>query len=161
MLKIGEPSREITTEFHTLQQYDGKGFCRVYAADLENGVLLIERIQPGRRLREEPSLEKRLSAFLSAYKGLHREPAMPHIYPTYWDWVTRITAYMSHRNDYPQLGRYMKKAEELCRQIGNQYPKQMLLHGDLHHDNLLLSSTGEYRLIDPKGVIGDPVFDIA
>lgn len=32
-------------------------------------------------------------------------------------------------------------------------------HGDFHHDNILLSNGGEY-IIDPKGVIGDPVFDV-
>lgn len=37
----------------------------------------------------------------------------------------------------------------------------MLLHGDFHHDNILLGNDGEYIIIDPKGVIGDPVFDIA
>lgn len=36
----------------------------------------------------------------------------------------------------------------------------MLLHGDFHHDNILLSNNGDYVIIDPKGVIGDPVFDI-
>lgn len=36
----------------------------------------------------------------------------------------------------------------------------MLLHGDLHHDNILLDVENRYRIIDPKGVIGDIVFDI-
>ncbi len=34
------------------------------------------------------------------------------------------------------------------------------LHGDLHHDNVLRSSRG-WIAIDPKGVVGDPVFDLA
>ncbi|WP_442577954.1 aminoglycoside phosphotransferase family protein [Mesorhizobium sp. ASY16-5R] len=34
------------------------------------------------------------------------------------------------------------------------------LHGDLHHDNVLLSSRG-WLAIDPKGVLGDPGFDAA
>lgn len=41
------------------------------------------------------------------------------------------------------------------------YPRQMLLHGDLHHGNILLNHSGNYTIIDPKGVIGDPVFDIS
>jgi len=36
----------------------------------------------------------------------------------------------------------------------------MLLHGDLHHDNVLLGGDNRYRIIDPKGVVGDVVFDI-
>jgi streptomycin 6-kinase len=34
------------------------------------------------------------------------------------------------------------------------------LHGDLHHDNMLLSPRG-WLAIDPKGVFGDPAFDAA
>jgi streptomycin 6-kinase len=34
------------------------------------------------------------------------------------------------------------------------------LHGDLHHDNILLSPRG-WLAIDPKGVLGDPAFDAA
>ena len=35
----------------------------------------------------------------------------------------------------------------------------MLLHGDLHHDNVLRHEDG-WLAIDPKGFIGDPVFDV-
>lgn len=34
------------------------------------------------------------------------------------------------------------------------------LHGDLHHDNVI-GGPGQWRVIDPKGLIGDPVFDVA
>jgi streptomycin 6-kinase len=34
------------------------------------------------------------------------------------------------------------------------------LHGDLHHDNVL-GGPGDWRVIDPKGLFGDPVFDVA
>jgi streptomycin 6-kinase len=34
------------------------------------------------------------------------------------------------------------------------------LHGDLHHDNVLRGAAS-WQVIDPKGLIGDPVFDVA
>ena len=37
----------------------------------------------------------------------------------------------------------------------------LLLHGDLHHENILKNENGGYTVIDPKGVIGDPVFDLS
>jgi len=54
----------------------------------------------------------------------------------------------------------MLKAKEICLSITRSYSRRVLLHGDFHHDNILLSSNGEYIIIDPKGVIGDPVFDV-
>lgn len=35
-----------------------------------------------------------------------------------------------------------------------------VLHGDLHHDNILLGERG-WLVIDPKGILGDPAFDAA
>jgi streptomycin 6-kinase len=35
----------------------------------------------------------------------------------------------------------------------------MLLHGDLHHENIL-STTDGYRAIDPKGLVGDPGYEV-
>jgi streptomycin 6-kinase len=36
----------------------------------------------------------------------------------------------------------------------------MPLHGDLHHDNILSSARG-WLAIDPKGLLGDPAYDVA
>ncbi|MGZ9583713.1 aminoglycoside phosphotransferase family protein [Paenibacillus marinisediminis] len=68
---------------------------------------------------------------------------------------------MSNRQDCRDLYLHMKKAEDLCLSISSIYSKNMLLHGDIHPENILLGSDGEYIIIDPKGVVGDPVFDIA
>jgi len=161
VLKIGRPSSsEIMTEYNALNEYNGVKFCSVYKADFEDGVLLEACIQPGIPLRDERDLETRLSVFSSLYNGLHIAPAIPESYPTYLGWVTRITEYMSRRNDCKELYAHMKKAEGICLSIAEQYAKQMLLHGDFHHDNILLGSDGRYVIIDPKGVVGDPVFDV-
>ena len=37
----------------------------------------------------------------------------------------------------------------------------MPLHGDLHHENILADEAGEWRAIDPHGLVGDPVHDAA
>jgi streptomycin 6-kinase len=75
-------------------------------------------------------------------------------------WVSRITKYMRNRRDYELLYAKMAKAERLCRSLYEKYPGEMLLHGDLHHYNILLGGEGRWRVIDPKGVVGDPVFDL-
>ena len=51
ILKLGVPNRELTSEIATLQHYDGRGACRLYDADAEKGMLLLERLQPGVRPR--------------------------------------------------------------------------------------------------------------
>ncbi|HLU23057.1 MAG TPA: aminoglycoside phosphotransferase family protein [Bacillaceae bacterium] len=161
VLKIGNPSsKEIRTEFNTLKEYRGQRFIHVFEEDIENGVILEEYVKPGTPLRNEESLEKRLSIFCSLYEGLHVEPENAAIYPTYMNWVSRINEYMSRRQDFQELYLYMKKAEDICLSLTTKFSKMLLLHGDFHHDNILLGPDGVYKIIDPKGVIGDPIFDI-
>lgn len=161
VLKIGNPALdELAKEYYTLREYNGRRFCQVFEADLENGVLLEECAQPGTPLRQESSLETRLTVFSSLFEGLHVTPVEPMRYPLYTEWVGRITAYMSKRDDCKELYVHMKQANELCLSISSLYSQRKLLHGDFHHDNILLGKNGEYRIIDPKGVLGDPVFDV-
>lgn len=160
ILKIGKNAKEAENEYRILHEYNGKSFCRVYEADTANGALLTENITPGTRLRAERDLDKRLNIFYEVSCGLHIEPACKTIYPTYLDWVSRITEYMRYRKDYKDLFQKMAEAEQICRRLWADYPNRMLLHGDLHHDNILLGSNARYYIIDPKGVIGDSVFDI-
>lgn len=160
ILKICKPCKEVFTETNTLKEYNGKRFCKLYNYDAENGVILEELIFPGTRLRDLHLLDNRLEVFCSMYEGLHIKPEKPEIYPSYLEWVSRITNYMSKRDDYISLYLHMKKAEDICKNITTVYPEEMLLHGDFHHDNILLSQNGEYKIIDPKGVTGNPLFDL-
>lgn len=161
VLKIGNPRfGEFAAEIHALMEFSGRGLCKLYASDEENSVILEECIEPGLTLREEVSLDKRLSVFTSLYKQLHIPSTNPDSYPSYLDWVCRITDYMSNRQDCVEFYTYMKKAKDICLSVSNSYTRQMLLHGDFHHDNILLRSDGKYIIIDPKGVVGDPVFDV-
>lgn len=160
ILKISKPSQESYTEYHALCEYNGERFCRVYEADLDNGVLLEEQILPGVTLWQGSTLEKRLSVLTELFKGLHIEPKDPQIYPTYCGWVKRISAYMRERKDASELYQHMRRAEQLYDEVSVLYNRSMLLSGDIHPGNILLSDAGKYTLIDPKGVIGDPIFDL-
>ncbi|GAB6930443.1 hypothetical protein JCM10914A_44260 [Paenibacillus sp. JCM 10914] len=161
VLKVsGVASDSIHTEYHTLREYSGGRFCQVYEADLAAGIMLEEGIQPGDALRAEASLDARLSVFSHLYRDMHNKPANADIYPTYMHWVDNITAYMGTRADCAELHQYMLRANEVCRSVSAQYSNNVLLHGDFHHDNILRANDGTYKIIDPKGVIGDPVWDV-
>jgi len=159
VMKISPHPQGIVNEYHMLQDFNGNALCKVYEEDVNNGVLLLECVTPGTQLRDEPDLDTRLDTFCQLFRGLHKPPVDKTKYPTYMDWVSRIAAYMRTRADFKELAEKMTKAEEVCRHLWTKYTGEMLLHGDLHHDNILLGEHG-YRIIDPKGVVGDAVFDI-
>lgn len=54
----------------------------------------------------------------------------------------------------------MQYAYEIGAELFTKYPERILLHGDLHHDNILTNAEGGYSAIDPKGVIGPRIFDV-
>jgi len=39
-------------------------------------------------------------------------------------------------------------------------PRRVVLHGDLHHDNLLRATRAPWLAIDPHGALGDPGYDV-
>ncbi len=57
----------------------------------------------------------------------------------------------------PMFDKAKRIAEELIGSPG----ETVVLHGDLHHENVLRRSDGEYVCFDPKGYIGDPAYEIA
>lgn len=160
MLKLEKYPNETQMEVDALMEYSGTRFCRVYEADQPKGVILIEQILPGTQLRDIPSTSERLDIFCHVLDGLHREPLDKSKYPTYMGWVSRIAEFMRTQKEYAVLSEHMSAAEKICSELCKKYSGEMLLHGDLHHDNILLGHDNEYRIIDPKGVVGDRVLDI-
>ncbi|TNJ60029.1 aminoglycoside resistance protein [Paenibacillus hemerocallicola] len=161
VLKIGKPCREAVTEHNTLCEYNGRRFCKVYNADIQNGVILEEGIQPGDSLLHGNPREERIFIFYSLFNGLHIAPGRIAQYPTYIEWIEKSVDYLSKREDCKELYKHIERAKEICLSVSALYPRKMLLHGDLHHGNIILNQSGEYTLIDPKGVIGDPIFDMS
>ena len=160
VLKICQPNKEVRTEIDCLSEVANSLYCRLYDFNLEDNVLLLEAIKPGTALRAETSLEKRIQAFSSVHQSIHVECQNPEHYPTYQQWVQRIAVAMLTVEGHDELRDAMQTAARLYETLQLRYPKRLLLHGDLHHDNILLDASGNYRVIDPKGVIGDPVFDV-
>jgi len=52
------------------------------------------------------------------------------------------------------------RASGIALKLFDRPSAQIPLHGDLHHDNILSSDRG-WLAIDPKGLIGDPAYDVA
>lgn len=67
---------------------------------------------------------------------------------------------MKEQTALPRLSAAMASAEEIYNDISPHFPQKLLLHGDFHHGNILFAGSS-HVIIDPKGVLGDPLFDIS
>lgn len=53
------------------------------------------------------------------------------------------------------------RAAEIADSLLATQTKEIPLHGDLHHENVVHSSGRGWLAIDPKGLIGDPAYDLS
>ena len=149
-------------EYNALHEYsNSKKYCKLYEFDPKTRVLLIERIIPGNMLKDEPSLDKRISVFAELFTGLHLEPKHPNKSMSYLKMMYDVTGFMEKScEENKELCTHAKKAKELFIEISSAYDKEVLLHWDLHNENILLGQNGSYKIIDPFGFIGAPVLDV-
>lgn len=154
ILKIDRDTAQLSSECDTLTRM--LGCCRVWACDTHDGLLLEERILPGTPLREEPDMCKRIAAFKSAFRSIH-SPAREGV--TYLNWLEKINRFCERSDAAADIRDKAARALSICAEMFEKYPDRVLLHGDLHHDNLLRRGDGSYAVIDPKGVIGPEILD--
>ena len=166
VMKFALNEKEFINEVNALKNFDQSQMCKLIDFDLDKKVLLEENILPGTELIKDKSIENRLEVFCDLYCQLHSKIYNEqHIllannsFDSYKGWVTRITDYISQQENWKKIAIHMKKAKELYMKLSRDFNKKHLLHGDFHYYNILKSEKG-YKLIDPKGVIGDPIFDI-
>lgn len=167
VLKVGgnEQDYEFAAEYNVLREYNGWRYVKVYESDIDiqagKKIMLIERVIPGQMLSQEKSLAKRLTVFSELFNGLHIEPKNFEIYETYEKWIYEaVQECEKSQKDLKGILEHVNKAKEICFEICKTYNIKMLLHIDIYSDNIV-GGDGKYKIIDPKGVIGDPIFDTA
>jgi streptomycin 6-kinase len=163
VLKLGVPNPEINTECEALRLYNGEGMVQIYTADLDRGALLIERIRPGRMLVELEDDERATSILANIMQQLWRLLPSDHPFPHVTDWgkgLERLRPvfgggtgpFPEHLVDFA-LGMYAEMRASPVNPV--------LLHGDLHHYNILSAQRQPWLAIDPKGLAGEPAYDVA
>jgi streptomycin 6-kinase len=155
ILKIPGPTSERFTEMRALQHYAGRHTCTLLEADFNMASMLLQRLVPGHDLWSVSDRQKqleiggRLAAILPI--NLDNTRGFPH----YTDWMAR--AFITTSRDYnpsAEMSALMKAALNLIGETDPDSWPDLLLHGDLHHSNILASGHGHWKVIDPQGVIG-------
>ncbi|MDD4494290.1 MAG: aminoglycoside phosphotransferase family protein [Eubacteriales bacterium] len=162
VLKIFSGGKDIyINEIKVLIETKGnRRYVQAYKIDDERGALLLERVTPGTTLKKEPSLEKRLSAFIDVWKNAHITPNAPNLYESYLETIERAAKTSWKYGEIPVLRKTAQNMVAVCRDLYERYPERTLLHSDLHGDNLLKNFRGEYTIVDPHGRTGPTICDL-
>lgn len=152
VLKVGWPHEESAAEHTALRIWGGDGAARLFAADPGRGALLIERLDPSRSLMSEEVFAA-CEIIGDLLRRLHR-PAPPTIRPLR-DWLVQHL----DRLDHPAVPRrFAARTRALGAELLDD-PTSVVLHTDLHFENVLAGEREPWLAIDPKPFAGHPGFE--
>lgn len=162
ILKIGVPNNELSSEIATLKLYNGDGACKLYEADAEAGMLLLERLYPGKMLLESGSDDEQTSIAARVMKKLWKPHPGGQPLLTLSGWFEELKHLRPrfHGGTGPFPRRLVETVEGLLPDLFREVKEMVVLHGDCHHFNILSSERG-WLVIDPKGVVGPAGYEPA
>lgn len=138
------------------------GRTGVGVIEATDGAALLEQAVPGTHLTElvlsgrDQEATEILCRIMAA---IHAPAAHASEFVKVEDWERGFQRYVESGNASLPLGlisRASRLFHDLCRSQGNR----CFLHGDLHHDNVVLDARRGWLVIDPKGVIGEPAYEV-
>ncbi len=161
VLKMGVPHAALNAEIQSLREFDGKGAVRLIDADAHQGALLLERIIPGDDLRSMPDDQAATRMAAGVMKELWKAGPTSAVFPGAADWCQGFQRYLEiNQGDGPLPSELVQQASKMADDLLNSSQNQLLLHGDLHHRNILKTAVNTWIAIDPQGVIGEPAFEV-
>jgi streptomycin 6-kinase len=144
VLKMGKGLEKEALALRCLQRFGG-----VRVLDQDENALLLERIIPGDLIGFND-----VKTVCDVIRKLHQAPIPEEGFPFICNWLEILD-----RPLYIPFP-YLKKAQNLKNKLLETQGSQVFLHGDLHHGNILNNGNG-WSVIDPHGVIGEVVYEVA
>ena len=161
VLKVQWPHDECLHEAEALRVWNGIGAVRLLAHDPARHALLLERCVPG--------------IHLAATVGVDPVAVMIDLLPRLWqtagapfksltdeakDWAESLHA------DWDATGRRCEQklidaAAEFLDHLSRTQGEQVLVHQDLHGDNVLAAEREPWLVIDPKPLVAEREFSLA
>ena len=161
VLKMCIPGPETATEIGCLRAYGGRGYVKLWDFSFEDDMMLLEKVTPGDQMWAVGDYRERARLMGERVKGLPIEWDGHGDYPTYRSWMEGIRAKLVQMGGLEEPVGLLDEAYAIYDGLKQNYNRDCLLHGDLHQENMLLNASGGYTVIDPKGVVDDPVMETA
>jgi streptomycin 6-kinase len=114
---------------------------------------------PGVPLSTLEDDEEATRILASVMKKLWKPLPEKHDFITIAEWSNAISQY--HGTSGPLPSYLVDKAEQLFAELIASSAEPVLVHGYLHHENVLSSARAGWLAIDPKGVAAEPAYETA
>ncbi|MEP0521783.1 MAG: aminoglycoside phosphotransferase family protein [Hyphomicrobiales bacterium] len=163
MLKIAKRDSDEQHGFDVLNHYGGRGAVRIFERD--GDAFTMQRAVPGMNLvdfraksgdAEATRIAAGVIKTLHSVSGTTKLPDLPQL-----SILGSAFAAIPQTSSPVLAPRLIEFAKALFERLNASTKNLIVLHGDLHHENMLLDESGGWLAIDPKGFLGDPVYDCA
>jgi streptomycin 6-kinase len=151
-----------------LRMWDGAGIVRLLESNTEFGAQLLERAEPGTALSEETDERRAMEICAGVLRRMWSATIAPHQDIRPLAEQARIWA-ASIGSSWREAGEPMERAliddvrqtfESLAGDLDRRGGGDVLVHGDLHHGNVLSARREPWLAIDPKPMIGEREYDV-
>lgn len=139
VLKVPFQGEEAISGWRMALAHSGTIGPEIFEHDPATGALLMERLSPGTKLSDS---------------GLSEEDCLALVVQFH------LEIQRGDRAGLMSLADSFEEPSALVPEMLATTTVEVALHGDLHHENILLDGEG-WRVIDPKGLYGDPAFEAA
>jgi streptomycin 6-kinase len=156
VLKLVHPHRESEHEADALEAWAGDGAVRLLDRDETGNVLLLERCEPGTPLSSLDQ-DAALDVLIELLPRLWIRAGEP--FHTLSDEAAWWASYLPADPDHD--ARLLDAALAAIRELTPTQGEQVLLHQDLHGENVLASAREPWLVIDPKPLVGEREFAVA
>jgi streptomycin 6-kinase len=160
VLKIQFPDRESEHEAEALRVWDGEGAVRLLDHDPERHALLLERARPGTALAHVRP-DEALDVVADLLPRLWKPAGAP--FRTVADEAAWWVSYLPE--EWEQAGRPFERslldaAIEALVELSATQGELVLVHQDLHSDNILRAEREPWLVIDPKPLLAEREFSV-
>lgn len=161
VLKVQWPHEECRFEADALKHWNGDGAINLLAHDAARHALLLERCRPGSSLSKDSTVDP-ITVLVALLPRLWKPANMPFksLQAEAADWASTLV------DDWEKSGRpceikLVQAAAEYLDTLPASQAEKVLLHQDLHGDNVLAAEREPWLVIDPKPLVGEREFGAA
>ena len=157
VIKVAPLTERFARERDWYQVQNGSGCPRLFGCDGKKGALLIEKADPGSSAKDLVSNgrdREATKAIASAIAELEPRKASNGVFPHVREFKDDLEVLWSNAPLH-----LLNKSFSLLDSLTSDSTADILLHGDLHHDNVI-KHKGQWMAIDPHGYFGPRAFEV-
>ena len=170
VVKLVVDQASFAAELAALDAFAGNATVRLLSSSPDDQALLLERIMPGQALStlvnhsaDETATSIAADVVLTMHTAVSHSARPTDLQDIGIEGLDAIQTYRAvHQGSLqPIPANRVAHGEGILRELHDSQDHAIVLHGDLHHDNILRGGRRPWLAIDPKGRSGDPASELA